>query len=435
MSFRLRMSAEIGDWLAELRLSDPVAATEVGAALVAIMNAAELSSLALVGEPATQPVPDLSDPREAVDCAYQSQLEALQKLRREAVDAGVDARRAEQRLSQRESEPAADADVLAQFRRQLDGARQRERELTERSQRVQAQVDAFRTRKETAKALYTAAEASVRVHEALDAVDSLAEAGPDDDSAATVSSTDGPGTGDGSAPAPGSDESAELNRTLAAAEANLRAVLAEAGRTMRDIGNPPGPTDTGSRAAADQATPAADGGGRRPVPGLLELRADPLGTDIRILFAAEPQDTVMLLAILEGDDAIRDHRDVAIDLAGDLLTQIRAGDWPPEDAEAEDLTFADPAAFLERFFPDAGDRITQRAGALANTCTLADLRGRRDMNLADLATATGISGQLQAIEQFDLRSATLRELAVYLRALGGRLELSAVFDDEQDSFC
>ena len=45
--------------------------------------------------------------------------------------------------------------------------------------------------------------------------------------------------------------------------------------------------------------------------------------------AVEPADTVTLLAVLDGEDAITEHRAQAIELAGDLLTDIRAGDWPP----------------------------------------------------------------------------------------------------------
>ena len=42
-----------------------------------------------------------------------------------------------------------------------------EEKLTQASQRLQAKVDAFRTRKETIKATYTAAEAQTRINEAF----------------------------------------------------------------------------------------------------------------------------------------------------------------------------------------------------------------------------------------------------------------------------
>ena len=36
-----------------------------------------------------------------------------------------------------------------------------------------------------------------------------------------------------------------------------------------------------------------------------------------------------ILAVLEGEGAVRVHRDTALSLAGDLLADIRAGKWPP----------------------------------------------------------------------------------------------------------
>jgi hypothetical protein len=55
MGYRLRMPAEIADWLAGLASSEPEAAAEVGAALVALMGAATVPGPPLVT--AADPVP------------------------------------------------------------------------------------------------------------------------------------------------------------------------------------------------------------------------------------------------------------------------------------------------------------------------------------------------------------------------------------------
>ncbi len=95
MPYRLRMSTEIGDWIAELCSSAPgspesLTATEVGAALAAAMSAADLHDLALVTDLAAQADPvDDGDLRAAVDYMYQQLLEGLQQLRRMAAEAAA----------------------------------------------------------------------------------------------------------------------------------------------------------------------------------------------------------------------------------------------------------------------------------------------------------------------------------------------------------
>src|SRR5207248_2255472 len=50
-----------------------------------------------------------------------------------------------------------------------------------------------------------------------------------------------------------------------------------------------------------------------PAEGLLELRPGaPADSGIRILFAVEPPGTALLIAVLEGADAIRDHHREAV---------------------------------------------------------------------------------------------------------------------------
>ena len=401
MARRLRMSAELGDWLAELSTSEPASASEVGAALTATMNADDPTALALVGPPAADEV----DPREEVDHLYQSMLEVLQGVRRHV--AGVASDRKHWAIRVEEAVAAGQPDeVLAQLRSRLTEIERRESALTERSQRMQSEVGAFRAAKESAKAMYTAAEATVRIHEAIDAA-----------------------TGQSSGP--DADDAARHAQALAAAEANLRAVATRADQVLRNLLDERG----GQAGEAVSQPPAPQPAGQRPRPpvpsaaGLLELRADPLGRDVRLLLALEPADTVTLLAVLDGEDAITEHRAEAIRLAGDLLTDVRAGEWPPDDAlDPADLevTFADTTTFLARFFPSEADGIARRAAALSVARSLPGLRADNGVNLADLAIQNGISeDRLRAIELEGLRVARVHEAVAYLRVLGGGLTLTA----------
>ncbi len=210
----------------------------------------------------------------------------------------------------------------------------------------------------------------------------------------------------------------------------MAAALAQARRTLREIRaanksggqSPAEPTE-------DDRKQSADGDDDAPVRDLLELRADPLGADIRILFAVEPAGTATLLAALDGPDAIEDHRDEAISLAGGLLTEIRDGNWPPaetDDAEIGEVCFDDAATLLAKLFPDRSTAIRARAAELAELGTLADLRQERELSIADIAASTGLAEhRVWEIEHSGLRSVEYREAAAYVRALGGRLDLTA----------
>jgi len=140
---------------------------------------------------------------------------------------------------------------------------------------------------------------------------------------------------------------------------------------------------------------------------------------------------VTLLAVLDGEEAITEHRAQAIRLAGDLLTDVRAGDWPPahpDSAADTEVTFADSATFLARFFPERASAIAAGATALAAARSLDGLRG--SVSLADLARQAGLSEQrLREIEDDGLRNAQVHEAVAYVRALGGRLTLTADLGD------
>lgn len=133
------------------------------------------------------------DPRETLDYSYSKQLEMLQRVRRGVVDvassrkrlelqqqqlmtqAGKCEEQARQALSLGREDLAREAltrrSAIQAQAMELDGQHgdlaAQEEKLTLAAQRLQAQVDAFRTRKETIKASYTAAEAQTRINEAV----------------------------------------------------------------------------------------------------------------------------------------------------------------------------------------------------------------------------------------------------------------------------
>src|ERR1700687_279221 len=138
----------------------------------------------------------MEDPRETLDSSYQRQLELLTKVRRGVVDVATSRKRVELQMNQlqqqsnklqdqarkalsmgredlarealgRKSSAQTQLDELQTQYAQLQGE---EEKLTLASQRLQSKVDAFRTRKETIKATYTAAEAQTRINEAFSGI-------------------------------------------------------------------------------------------------------------------------------------------------------------------------------------------------------------------------------------------------------------------------
>src|ERR687890_352073 len=136
------------------------------------------------------------DPREMLDYSYQRQTELLVKVRRGVADVATSRKRVELQIGQLEqqssklTEQAQKAlsmgredlarealtrksaltgqigDLKAQHA-QLQGE---EEKLTLASQRLKAKVESFRTRKETIKATYTAAQAQSRINEAVSGI-------------------------------------------------------------------------------------------------------------------------------------------------------------------------------------------------------------------------------------------------------------------------
>ena len=136
------------------------------------------------------------DPRETLDYSYQRQLEMLQKVRRGVADVATSRKRLELQINQLEQQQnklteqgkkalqvgredlAREAltrrsgleSQLNDLRGQYQQLQAEEEKLTLASQRLQAKVDSFRTRKETIKATYTAAEAQTKINEAFSGI-------------------------------------------------------------------------------------------------------------------------------------------------------------------------------------------------------------------------------------------------------------------------
>ena len=136
------------------------------------------------------------DPRETLDYSYQRQLDMLTKVRRGVADVATSRKRVEMQLTQltsqqtklgEQAQKAIDmgredlarealtrksglnsqvTDLQAQVA-QLQGE---EEKLTGASRQLQTKVDSFRTRKETIKATYTAAEAQTKINEAFSGI-------------------------------------------------------------------------------------------------------------------------------------------------------------------------------------------------------------------------------------------------------------------------
>jgi phage shock protein A len=160
--------------------------------MVALMGVMKRVSLIFKSK-ANRALDRMEDPRETLDYSYQTQLELLQKVRRGVADVATSRKRIELQINQlQQSSDKLDRqarDALAAGREDLardaltrkagvqgqmgdlntqyTSLQGEEEKLTGASQRLQAKVENFRTRKETIKATYTAAEAQTRINEAF----------------------------------------------------------------------------------------------------------------------------------------------------------------------------------------------------------------------------------------------------------------------------
>ena len=150
----------------------------------------------IVKAKASKALDKAEDPRETLDYSYEKQLELLQKVRRGVADVATSKKRLElqaakleqnvekldgqarQALQQNREDLARVAlerkkavqlqlQSIDEQRAQLQGEQDK---LVLAEQRLSAKVEAFRTRKETIKAQYTAAEAQTKIGEAFSGV-------------------------------------------------------------------------------------------------------------------------------------------------------------------------------------------------------------------------------------------------------------------------
>ncbi len=138
------------------------------------------------------------DPRETLDLSYEKQIDSLQKVKRSVADVATARKRIELQAGQLQkqadklqdqakaalgignedlarealSRRAAIGEQLADLKTQHDQVQQQEESLIATSQRLQSQIEQFRTKKETLKASYTAAEAQTKIGEAVSGISS-----------------------------------------------------------------------------------------------------------------------------------------------------------------------------------------------------------------------------------------------------------------------
>jgi len=144
------------------------------------------------------------DPRDTLDLSYEKQLDNVQRVRRSVAEVATARKRIEiqanqlqqqatklqdqarQALTQNREDLAREAlarraaigQQLVDLETQHTQIRGQEEHLVETSQRLQSQVAAFRTKKETLKATYTAAEAQSKIGEAVAGISSsMSDAG------------------------------------------------------------------------------------------------------------------------------------------------------------------------------------------------------------------------------------------------------------------
>lgn len=147
----------------------------------------------IFGAKANKALDKAENPNETLDYSYQKQLELLQKVRRGVADVATSRKRLELQMNQLEQQQnkltgqaqkameigredlAREAltrksglsQQITDLQSQHEGLQGEEQKLTMASQRLQAKVDAFRTKKETLKATYNAAEAQSKIGEAF----------------------------------------------------------------------------------------------------------------------------------------------------------------------------------------------------------------------------------------------------------------------------
>jgi phage shock protein A len=146
----------------------------------------------------------VEDPRDTLDLSYEKQMESLTKVRRSVADVATARKRIELQAAQLQkqadklqqqakaalsqgnedlarealSRRAAIGEQLSDLETQHAQVTEQQEKLVDTSQRLQGQIEQFRTRKETLKASYTAAQAQTQVGEAISGISkSMGDAG------------------------------------------------------------------------------------------------------------------------------------------------------------------------------------------------------------------------------------------------------------------
>jgi hypothetical protein len=148
MGYQLRIAPEIEQWAA--RLTGPLQNAWRGRA-----GSEARRTLGKIGFWIAQP---------GLDAACQRQLVALQRSWRNVADVATSAKRLELQIAELERQADEDGDQgntteqLAELRRQHADLEARQEWAAELSQRLMAEINAFRAGKEATKSAYTAAE-------------------------------------------------------------------------------------------------------------------------------------------------------------------------------------------------------------------------------------------------------------------------------------
>jgi phage shock protein A len=420
---RLHMAIEVRAWLNDLRASDPARAGLTARALLALIDHGTGLGPPLLVEAAAR----VHDPAGSLDDAYERQLGLLTHVRRGIADVATSRKRLELHIQLLELQATKLADQgekarglgrqdlvrdvkarmsmvasqLAAIRGQYAGLRTEEEKLTAADQRLEAKVGAFRTRKETVKAGLSAARAGQAVTEALETVGVVDEA----DSA----------TAEGAVPA-------------AAAAADLL----QSGRTVeREIAAAGGQPRTGREAGLGEQ------------PALLELRPGVPGDyGIRVLLTFDPAGIPVVLAAGDGPDAA--WLGLAFARAEERLRSLASGTpgspgspgtpGPVAERLVTPFTSYDRRSFLGEFCPADGAAAEAGAAALAagnRAHRLAQVRRRSGLTVAQVAERMNVAPErVTQIERAEPGATEVGDLAAYVRALGGRLDVVADFGAE-----
>ncbi|MBC3840812.1 helix-turn-helix domain-containing protein [Streptacidiphilus sp. 4-A2] len=428
MALRVEMADEVRAWLNGLVADGLPAARLVGEAVTALFDEGGGLEPPLVV--AVEPMLRAQDPRRALDHTYQSQLGLLQQIRRGVADVATSRKRLELQLEQlgqqcrtlaEQGRKAAglgrnDLAQEALARRSAMSAevtrvtaayetlRGEEDKLTAAGQRMQQQVDSFRSRKETAKAVYTAGLAQAAISEACAALDGPEVPGPDTDDPVTTARA----------------HAEDVLGSAHAREQELRQLKQELGGTVE--------WDPG-RQEAD----------------LLELRpGSPAEEGIRILFAVSPApaaDTVVLLAaaVRPGnwftwyDEVLPQARSLLFARAAVVAAEA-AGEAPSPPFGAAFASYR-KESFLDAFFPGRAEELESGAARLVarnRMRPLSQVRRQSGLTETQLAARMQVSPEtVVAIERAESGATELRTLAAYVEALGGRLDVVADLGGER----